>query len=234
MEMRTLGLIGGMSYHSTIDYYKGINDAVASRVGGHASAPLLLSSVDFRTIRARQVAEDWDGAGQVLAQHARTLQTAGAQALLICANLMHKVAPQVAQAVNIPLLHIADAVAQQARTLGQSCLGILGTKWTMLDRFYADRLLEWGIGVVQASPDDAEVASRIVFEELTRGIVRDDSRRALLEVIDRLASQGAGAVVLACTELPLILRDDDADIPLINSTTVHIEAAVRFCLGEVA
>ena len=232
MNLHTLGLIGGMSYHSTVDYYMGINDAVAAEMGGHTSAPLLISSLNFQQVRDLQLADDWDGAGCLLAHHARLLQDAGAEAVVICTNLMHKVAPMVEEAVDVPLLHIVDAVVAEARRRGLASLGIMGAGWTMSDPFYSGLLADKGIKPVIAAPEDIALTDRIVFEELTRGIVLDSSRAQLLGVVSRLAQSGADGVVLACTELPLILSQEDSPVPLINSTQAHVTACVRFVLGE--
>ncbi|MCL2736329.1 MAG: amino acid racemase [Propionibacteriaceae bacterium] len=232
MTLRTVGLIGGMSYHSTVDYYLGINDAVAHAVGGHASAPILLSSLDFQQVRDLQVVEDWPAAGRLLAHHARILQDAGAHAVLICTNLMHKVAPAVQDAIDIPLIHIADAVARAATDRGVTSLGIMGAGWTMREDFYADRLTLGGIHPVRAGADDADLTDQIVFDELTQGVVLDSSKEKLLGVVERLVGDGADGVVLGCTELPLILSDGDATVPLIDSTKAHVRAAVDFILGE--
>jgi len=232
MGLRTIGLIGGISYHSTVDYYMGINDAVAAAVGGHTSAPLLMSSLNFQMVRDFQVAGDWEGAGQLLAGQARILQQAGAEAIVICANLMHKVAPAVEQSIDVPLIHIADAVATVATERGVGKLGIMGTGWTMREDFYADRLTQDGIEPVKASQADADLTDRIVFDELTLGIIRDESRAELLGVVNRLAQAGSQGVVLGCTELPLILSQSDTPVVLIDSTKAHVAASVRFILGE--
>jgi len=232
MTLRTIGLLGGMSYHSTVDYYMGINDAIASAMGGHTSAPLLVDSLNFQQVRDMQVAEDWEGAGRLLAHHARLLQGAGAEAVMICTNLMHKVAPMVEEAIDVPLLHIVDAVAEEAHRRGLSSLGIMGAGWTMRDPFYAGLLADKGIEPVIAMGEDIELTDAIVFEELTQGIILDYSRDRLLGVVDRLSQAGAEGIVLACTELPLILTQECTPIPLINSTHAHVRAAIRFVLGD--
>jgi len=232
MTLRTIGLIGGTSYHSTVDYYIGINDAVAREAGDHTSAPLVLHSLNFQQVREMQMAEDWEGAGVLLASHARALEAAGAEAVMICANLMHISAPAVEAAIDVPLIHIGDAVAAAARDRGLATLGIMGASWTMQDPFYADRLALHGIDVVRASQADVDLTDRLVFDELTLGIIRDESRTKLLGVVDRLAEAGADGVVLACTELPLILSPGDTAVPLINSLEAHVAAAVGFILGR--
>lgn len=230
-DMRTLGIVGGMSYHSTLPYYQRVNDAVAARLGGHHSAPLLLASVDFQIIRNLQLAEDWAGAGTVLADVARRLEGAGAQGILITTNLMHKVAPAVEAAVDVPLLHVADAVAAVAERRGYRRLGILGAGWTMRESFYADRLANRQIETVRANATDCALVDHIIFGELTQGHVSLAARSTLLGVIERLGAAGAEAVVLACTELNLILADLANPLPLIDSAVVHAEEAAAFVLG---
>ena len=234
MALHTLGLIGGISYHSTIDYYAGINDTVAATAGGDTSAPLLLDSLNFAEVHALQVAEDWAGAGRLLARHARLLQDAGAQAIAICANLMHKVAPAVEAVLRVPLIHIVDAVAADARARGLSTLGVMGTRWTMVEPFYADRLAQCGIEAVRADDADVTLTDRVIFSELTRGIVTDQSRDALLGVVSRLVAAGADAVALSCTELPLIIDQSQSPVPVVNSTHAHVAACANFVLtGQV-
>ncbi|MCL2803773.1 MAG: amino acid racemase [Micrococcales bacterium] len=229
---RTIGLIGGMTYHSTVDYYKGINDGVAAALGGHHSARVVLSSVDFEDVRAFQDAGDWDGAGRFLASEATKLVQAGAQAVAICTNLMHKAAPIVEDSVDVPLIHIADSVAAEAKRRGLRTLGVMGAKWTMRDRFYSDRLATQGLACTQAGDEDIELTNQIIFEDLTFGIVREESRQALLGVAARLAQAGADAVVLACTELPLALQDGDGTVPLLDSTKCHVNALLDFILAS--
>ncbi|HET7068601.1 MAG TPA: amino acid racemase [Nocardioides sp.] len=231
--MRKVGLIGGMSWHSTVEYYRLINDVVSTELGGHHSARLVLESLDFDQVRALQLAEDWDGAGRLLADAGRRLCAAGADTVLICTNLMHKVAPAVEDAIDVPLLHIGDAVAAQARDQGIDTVGLLGTAWVMREAFYADRLARHGVRTV--SPDEADrgLVDRVVFDELTQGVVCDASRAEYVRVIESLAAAGAQAVVLACTEIGLLVRPEDSPIPLIDSAHAHAEAAARFALDRV-
>lgn len=229
--METLGLIGGMSWHSTATYYRIINEMIAERLGGHASARIALQSLDFAEIRDCQVRGDWDGAGELLADAARRCVAGGATTVAICTNLMHKVAPQVEAAVDVPLLHIGDAVAEEAGRRGWSTLGILGTRWVMEEPFYADRLARHGIRAVVPDEREREVVDRIVFDELTRGVVRDASRGTYVDVIRRLADQGADAVVLACTEIGLLVSPEDSPLPVIDSAEVHARALGRAALG---
>ena len=231
-NLRTIGLIGGMTYHSTVNYYTGINDGVAAALGGHHSARILLTSVDFQDVRVFQDTGDWDGAGRFLGHEATKLVQAGAEAVAICTNLMHKAAEQVQRCVKVPLIHIADAVAHQAKQRGLKTLGVMGAKWTMLDQFYSDRLATHGLACVQALPRDVDTTNQIIFDDLTFGIVREPSRQALLGVADRLASAGADGVVLACTELPLVLQDGDGTVPFLDSTACHVAALLDFVLGN--
>jgi aspartate racemase len=229
--MRTLGLIGGMSWHSTATYYRAINEVVAERLGGHASAPISLQSLDFAAVRQCQVDGDWERAGELLADAARACVAGGAETVAICTNLMHKVAPQVEAAVDVPLLHIADAVAGVARPEGWERLGVLGTRWVMEESFYAGRLARHGISAVTPGEADRGLVDRIVFDELTQGVVRADSRAAYVRVIEDLAGQGAQAVVLACTEIGLLVGPEDSPLPLICSADAHARALAEVALS---
>ncbi len=231
--METVGLIGGMSWHSTATYYRVINEVVAAARGGHASARIALQSLDFAEVRDCQVRGDWDGAAELLAEAGRRCVGGGATAVAICTNLMHKVAPQVEAAIDVPLLHIADAVAAEAGRHGWGTLGILGTRWVMEESFYADRLARHGVAAVVPGAAEREAVDTIVFDELTQGIVRDASRTAYVDVIRGLADQGAEAVVLACTEIGLLVSPEDSPLPLIDSAEVHARELGRVALGEL-
>jgi aspartate racemase len=231
-DMRKIGLIGGMSWHSTLEYYRLINDAVSAELGGHHSARIALESLDFDQVRALQLAEDWDAAGDLLADAGRRLCAAGADTVLICTNLMHKVAPAVEAAIDVPLLHIGDAVAGEARAAGIDTVGLLGTDWVMRERFYGDRLARHGVRTVAPDAADRQLVDRVVFEELTQGTVCDASRIEYVRVIESLAARGAQAVVLACTEIGLLVRPGDSPIPLIDSAHAHARAAARFALED--
>lgn len=231
--MRTIGLIGGMSWHSSIEYYGVINERVAAMLGGLHSARVVLDSMDFDEIREFQVAEDWVGAGERLAQSGRGLVAAGADLLLIGTNLMHKVAPAVEAAVDVPLLHIADAVGAEAQRRDISTVGILGTSWVMGETFYADRLARQGIRGIAPDPSTHAVVDQVIFGELTQGIVREESRTVYRQVIEGLVAQGAEAIVLACTEIELLVRPQDSPVPLIDSMRTHAEAAAAYLLEDV-
>jgi aspartate racemase len=232
--METLGLIGGMSWHSTATYYRIVNELVAAELGGHASARIALQSLDFAEIRACQVAGDWDRAAELLVEAGRRCVAGGATTVAICTNLMHKVAPQVEAALEVPLLHIGDAVAVEAGRNGWRTLGILGTRWVMEETFYADRLARHGIAAVAPGAADREDVDRIVFDELTQGVVRPESRERYVEVIGRLAEQGADAVVLACTEIGLLIDAADSPLPIVDSAEAHARELGRVALGGLA
>lgn len=228
--MRTIGIIGGMSWYSTINYYRIINTRVQEALGGHHSARVMIDSLDFDTVRAQQLAEDWDGAGKLLAASGRRLQDAGADTVLIGTNLMHKVAPAVEAAIDVPLLHIGDAVAGVAKRRGFERLAILGTKWVMGENFYADRLARHGIAAMAPTPGRHCAIDTIIFDELTRGIVTDASRAVFVAEIEALKQAGAQAVVLACTEIELLICPNDSPLPVIDSMSSHAEAAADVCL----
>ena len=228
--MRKIGLIGGMSWHSTIEYYRLLNEAVSDRLGGHHSARIVMESLDFDQVRAFQLDDDWDAAGHHLAAAGQRLCAAGAETVLICTNLMHKVAPAVEEAIDVPLLHIGDAVGREASSQGFDTLGLLGSAWVMRERFYADRLGRHGIGTVSPGGADRDLVDRVVFDELTQGVVRDESRAEYVRIIEELAAAGAQAVVLACTEIGLLVRPGDSPIPVIDSTHAHAGAAAAFAL----
>ncbi|MFN8074047.1 MAG: amino acid racemase [Kineosporiaceae bacterium] len=226
--MRTLGLIGGMTWQSTALYYRLLNEFTEQRLGGLHSVKLVLHSVDFAELAELQHADRWDDAGTLVAEAAQGLQAAGAQLLLIGANTMHLVADRVAAAVDVPLLHVADVVARAARADGVTRLGLLGTAFTMQHPFYADRLRAHGLHVTVPEDDDRALVHRVIYTELAKGVFSDESRQALLAIVSRLAEGGAQAVVLGCTELELLLTE--GPVPLYPTTRLHCEAAVTAAL----
>jgi aspartate racemase len=229
--MHTIGLVGGMSWHSTASYYRVVNEVVAARLGGHHSASIVLRSLDFAEVRRHQESGDWAGAGDLLIRAARECVAGGADVVAICTNLMHKVAPAVEAAVDVPLLHIGDAVARAAADHGWDRLGVLGTRWVMEEPFYAERLAPHGITAITPGADDRALVDRVVFDELTQGVVRPESRAAYVAVLEGLAEQGAEAVVLACTEIGLLVGAGDSPLPLIDSADVHARALAEAALG---
>lgn len=230
--MKTIGLLGGMSWESTLPYYRHINEAVRERLGGLHSARLVLYSLDFHEIEALQRQGDWAAAGTLLADAARRLESAGADFLLLCTNTMHKVADAIEAASDLPLLHIADPTAAAIQAAGLQRVGLLGTRFTMEQPFYRQRLEDrHGIQVlVPDEPDRAEV-HRVIYEELCRGVVSEASRQAYRQVISRLVARGAQAVILGCTEIGLLVRADDAEVPLFDTCVLHAQAAAERALS---
>lgn len=220
--MKTIGLIGGMSWESTIPYYRQINERIKERLGGLHSAKIALYSVDFHEIERLQHAGDWEAAGRLLADAARSLKAAGADFLVLCTNTMHKVAPAIEAAVEIPLLHIADPTAEAIRAAGVATVGLLGTRFTMEQAFYKERLVEkFGLAVVTPDEADRQVVHRIIYEELCLGRIRDESREEYRRIIAALVEQGAEAVILGCTEISLLVGPADASVPLFDTTALH-------------
>jgi len=232
--MRTIGLIGGLSWYSTAGYYQVINEQVQQRRGGHASAEIALQSLDFSAVREMQQRGAWDEAGALLADAGRRCEAAGADLLLICSNLMHRVADDVQDAVDIPLLRITDAIASRAEAEGHGRLGLLGTHWTMEEDFYVGRLARSGLAVEVPATEDRALVDRVIFDELTQGEINPGSRTAYARIAGDLARQGAEAIVLACTEIELLLGADDSPVPLLDSMRVHAEAAVDAALEPQA
>ncbi|AOU99683.1 aspartate racemase [Acidihalobacter yilgarnensis] len=228
--MKTIGLIGGMSWESTVPYYQYINTRVKQRLGGLHSARLLLYSVDFHDIELLQHADRWDDAGRLLADAARTLETAGADCVVLCTNTMHKVAPAIAAAVAVPLLHIADATAAAVLQRGIRRVGLLGTRFTMEQDFYRCRLQAHGIEVLIPEARDREIIHSVIYEELCLGIVEPASRAQYREIIERLVGRGAEGIILGCTEIAMLISADDASVALFDTAELHATAAVDFAL----
>ncbi|MET3928303.1 aspartate racemase [Lysobacter sp. OAE881] len=230
--MKTLGLIGGMSWESTVPYYRTINQTVKEQLGGLHSARLLLYSVEFAEIEKLQHAGDWDAAGAVLADAARSLKAGGAQLLVICTNTMHKVADAVEAASGLPLLHIADATGDAIRARGITRIGLLGTRFTMEQDFYRRRLIErHGLDVLVPEPDERDLVHRVIYDELCQGVIRDESRAQYGRVMDGLVARGAQGIILGCTEIGLLVGEDDASVPLFDTTALHARAAALAALG---
>jgi len=231
--MKTLGLLGGMSWESTVPYYRIINETVRERLGGLHSARLILYSVDFHAIERLQQAGAWDEAGRMLADAARSLEAAGAQGLALCTNTMHKVAPAIEAAVTIPLLHIADPTAAAVKAAGLHAVGLLGTRFTMEQDFYRGRLTDrHGLTVIIPDPADRAIVHRVIYEELCQGDLRAESRAQYREILQRLVETGAEGIILGCTEIALLVGPDDAPVPLFDTTALHARAAAAWALGE--
>ena len=230
--MKTIGLIGGMSWESTLPYYRLLNEGVKHRLGGLHSARVVLYSVDFHDIERLQHAGRWDEAGAMLASAARALQAAGADFLLLCTNTMHKVAPAIETAVTIPLLHIADPTAEAVKQAGIRTVGLLGTRFTMEEDFYRGRLAaRHGLEVIIPDVADRDLVHRVIYEELCLGVTRDASRTAYRDVIGRLVAQGAQGIILGCTEIGLLVKPEDAPVPLFDTTLLHAANAVDVALA---
>jgi aspartate racemase len=230
--MKTLGLIGGMSWESTVPYYRLINEGVKARLGGLHSAKLVLYSVDFAEVEALQRAGQWQTAGQMLAQAAQSLHAAGAQGVVLCTNTMHKVADAIESAVDLPLIHIADATAQVVRAAGLQRVGLLGTRFTMEQDFYKARLQNaFGLDVLVPSQPERDEVHRIIYDELCLGQVHGASRDAYRRVMGQLVSEGVQGIILGCTEIGLLVSDKDSPVPLFDTTALHAQAAVDWMLA---
>lgn len=229
--MRLLGVLGGMSWTSTSAYYRGLNEGVAARLGGLHSARLLLHSVDFAPVAEAQHAGDWAATVAVLGDAARGLARGGAEALLLATNTMHKVATEVEEAGGIPLIHIADPTADALLAAGHRRVGLLATRFTMEEDFYAERLRGRGLDVLVPGAADREEVHRVIYEELVHDLVRPESRDAYARVVERLGAEGAEAVVLGCTEIGMLLRPGDASLPLVDTTALHVAAGVDWLCG---
>ena len=229
--MKTIGLLGGMSWESTVGYYQRINQGVKAALGGLHSAQIVMNSVDFAPIEQLQHLGDWDATAQILADAARSVEAAGADCLLICTNTMHKVAEPVADSVSIPLLHIADATAEAIQAQSIQRVGLLGTAFTMEQEFYKGRLSEqYGLDVRVPDSAGRERVHRVIYDELCQGQVLEQSKADYLRIIDGLAADGAEAVILGCTEIGLLVQQSDCALPLFDTTALHADAAVRFAL----
>lgn len=231
--VKLIGLIGGMSWESTVPYYRLINQSVQQRLGGLHSARIVLYSVDFDDIERCQREGDWQSAGNLLADAARILEGAGAGLLVLCTNTMHKVAPAIEAAVGIPLLHIADATGESVRRQGHTCVGLLGTRFTMEQAFYRDRLRErHGLDVLTPEDSDRAIVHEVIYQELCRGQVRPESRQQYRRIIEDLVARGAQAVILGCTEISLLVDQDDAAVPLFDTTRIHAGQAAEWALAQ--
>lgn len=233
--MKTIGLIGGMSWESTVPYYRQVNETVKQHLGGLHSAKVVLYSVDFHEVERLQHAGDWDAAGVLLADAARSLQAAGADFLVLCTNTMHKVAPAIEAAVGIPLFHIADPTAEEIKRAGHTKIGLLGTRFTMEQPFYKERLRErHGLDVVVPEQADRDIIHRIIYEELCLGEIVAASRNEYRRIMAQLVAQGAQAVILGCTEISLLVGQQDATVPLFDTTAIHARKAAEHALQESA
>lgn len=231
--MKTMGLLGGMSWQSTNTYYSLLNKGIGDALGGLHSARLMLYSVDFDEIEKLQHAGQWEQMGELLAAAAQRVEAGGADFLMICTNTMHKVAPQVEAAISIPLLHLADATGQRLQDDGITRVGLLGTRFTMEQDFYKQRIIDnFGIEVIVPELTDIETVHSVIYDELCLGTVKDESRADYLAVIDRLKDSGAQAVILGCTEIAMLVQQEHTTMPLYDTTTIHCEEAVKLAIAD--
>lgn len=229
--MKTVGLLGGMSWESSVGYYRAINEGVKDSLGGLHSAKIAMYSVDFDPIEKLQHAGDWEGTAKILSEAAKNVQNAGADFLLICTNTMHKVAPQIEKAIDIPLLHIADATAEVLVKKGIKTVGLLGTAFTMEQEFYKGRLNEnYGLTVLVPNEADRKIVHNVIYKELCLGNSLPASKIEYLRIIESLANQGAEAVILGCTEIGMLVDQSDTDITLLDTTYIHAQKAVEWAM----
>ena len=231
--MKTIGLIGGMSWESSAEYYRLINEEVKNRLGGLHSAKCILYSVDFEEVERYQAEGDWESAGKLLGHVAQSLEKAGAEFIVICTNTMHKVIDFIEEKISIPILHIADATANQIQNSGIKTIGLLGTKYTMEHDFYKSRMISNGIEVLIPHSEEREEINKIIFEELVLGKVEHSSREYYKKVIQSLVNRGAEGIVLGCTEIGLLVKSEDSEVPLFDTTVIHAMAAVNTSLEDL-
>ena len=230
--MKTIGLIGGLSWESSVEYYRIINQETQRRIGGLHSTKCLMHSFDFAEIEALQAAGDWKAATERMIAAARSLEGAGAGCIVICSNTMHRMAEDVAAAVDLPLIHIADATAEVILADGLQSVGLLGTRYTMEQEFYKGRMVDrFGLNVLIPDAEGRDIVHRIIYEELVRGVIQSESRESYLAVIEKLRKEGAQAVILGCTEISLLIKPEDCRIPSYDTTYLHALAAVEWALG---
>ena len=230
--MKTIGLLGGMSWESTVEYYRLINEGIKSKLGGLHSAQIAMYSVDFEPIEQLQKSGDWESSGEILADAAKKIESAGADFLLICTNTMHKVAQQIEAAIQIPLIHIADATAEELIKNNMQSVGLLGTVFTMEQDFYKGRLQDkFGLNVVIPEKADREIVHKVIYQELCLGNVQTDSRNEYLRIIKDLSEQGAQAVILGCTEIGILVKQSDTEIKLLDTTAIHAQKAVEMAIS---
>lgn len=224
--MKTIGVLGGMSWESSLAWYRMANERVRDRFGGYHSAPILLDSLDFAEIEELQAARDWDAAGAILAAHARALEAAGAGLVVLCTNTMHLVADQITDAISIPFVHIVDTTSSAITAAGLRTVGLLGTAFTMEQSFYRDRLAQNGVTALVPDAEDRATVHRVIYDELVHGVITEESRQSYREVIGRLIDAGAEGIVLGCTEIELLVTQADSAVPVFPTTALHVSAAL--------
>ena len=230
--MKTIGLIGGMSWESTVTYYQIVNETIKRELGGLHSAKVLLYSVDFAEIEHYQANGEWDKSAEVLKEAAEKLEGAGADYIVICTNTMHKVVPWIQESIKIPVIHIAEATAAELKKQGITRVGLLGTKYTMTQEFYKSKLLEAGIDVIIPDEEGVEAVNRIIYHELCLGIIKETSKEKYLAVIKELETRGAQGVILGCTEIGLLIKEEDTELPVFDTTKIHATKAALLAIEE--
>lgn len=230
--MKTIGLLGGMSWESTVTYYQIVNKAIKQELGGLHSAKVLLYSVDFAEIEKCQAEGDWEKSGDILSEAAENLEKAGADFIVICTNTMHKIVPQIQSRIGIPVIHIAEATAEELKRHNIARVALLGTKYTMTQDFYKEKLENAGISVLIPDEPGIETVNSIIYEELCLGIISEESKEKILHIIDSLAKQGAQGVILGCTEIGLLIQQKDTDLPVFDTTQIHALKAAKLSVEK--
>ena len=230
MKLKTIGLIGGMSWESTVTYYKIINETVKEKLGGLHSAKCILYSVDFQEIEECQANGNWEKSGEILGEAANNLEKAGADFIVICTNTMHKVINQIKGKISIPILHIAEMTAEKILEKGLKNIALLGTKYTMEQDFYKSKLIEKEINVIIPDKNDIEIINKVIYDELCLGTINSNSKKKFLEIVDKLRSKGAEGIILGCTEIGLLIKNEDTDVPLFDTAVIHAEEAAIYSI----
>ena len=228
--MKTIGLIGGMSWESTVTYYKIINETVKEKLGGLHSAKCILYSIDFQEIEECQANGNWEKSGEILGEAANNLEKAGADFIVICTNTMHKVINQIKEKISITILHIAEMTAEKILEKGLKNIALLGTKYTMEQDFYKSKLIEKEINVIIPDKNDIEIINKVIYDELCLGIINSNSKKKFLEIVDKLRSKGAEGIILGCTEIGLLIKNEDTDVPLFDTAVIHAEEAAIYSI----
>jgi aspartate racemase len=230
MNLKTIGLIGGMSWESTVTYYKIINETVKEKLGRLHSAKCILYSVDFQEIEECQANGNWEKSGEILGEAAYNLEKAGADFIVICTNTMHKVVNQIKEKISVPILHIAEMTAEKILEKGLKNIALLGTKYTMEQDFYKSKLIEKGINVIIPDKNDIETINEVIYDELCLGTINFNSKKKFLEIVDKLRSKGAEGIILGCTEIGLLIKNEDTDVPLFDTAIIHAEQAAMYSI----
>lgn len=230
MNLKAIGLIGGMSWESTVTYYKIINEIIKEKLGGLHSAKCVLYSLDFQEIEECQANGNWEKSGEILGEAAYNLEKAGADFIVICTNTMHKVVNQIKEKISIPILHIAEMTAEKILEKGLKNIALLGTKYTMEQDFYKSKLIEKGINVIIPDKNDIEIINEVIYDELCLGIINSNSKKKFLEIVDKLRNKGAEGIILGCTEIGLLIKNEDTDVPLFDTAIIHAEQAAIYSI----